>query len=82
MKHSTKASLLSLILPGAGLWYCGHQKLAVANVLFAAAIPIIGLSTGFLSEHIQWVFLAIAAGSSGLAHAMSGSRSDAGKSVQ
>lgn len=72
MKRSTKASLLSLVLPGAGLWYCGLRKLAVANFLLAAAIPVIGLSTGFLSEHIYWIFLAVAAGSAGFAHAMSG----------
>jgi hypothetical protein len=72
MKRSTKASLLSLVLPGAGLWYCGLKKLAVANFLLAAAIPLIGLSTGFLLEHIHWIFLAVAAGSAGFAHAMSG----------
>lgn len=74
MKRSTKASLLSFILPGAGLWYSGWQKLAIANFLLAAAIPIVGLTTGFLSEHIQWIFLAIAAGSAGIAHSMSGPR--------
>lgn len=72
MKQSTKAALLSLIIPGAGLWYCGRRGLAVVNFLLAVAIPAIGLTMGFLAEHIQWVFLAIAAGSAGLAHAMSG----------
>ena len=72
MKRSTKASLLSFFLPGAGLWYCGWRKWAVVNFLLAAAIPIVGLTTGFFSEHIQWVFLAVAAGSAGIAHAMSG----------
>lgn len=81
MKHSTKAALLSLIIPGAGLWYCGRRGLAVANFLFAVTVPAIGLTMGFLAEHIQWVFLAIAAGSAGLAHAMSGYRPDREKSV-
>ena len=74
MKRSTIAFLLSLVLPGAGLWYCGWRKLALANFLLAVGIPIGGLSTGFLSEHIHWVLLAIAAGSAGFAHSMSGSR--------
>jgi hypothetical protein len=71
MKHSTKASLLSLILPGAGLWYCGLRKLAVFNLLLAVAVPAFGFSLGFLSEHVLWIFLAIAAGSAGYAHSMS-----------
>ena len=72
MKRSTKAAFLSLMIPGAGLWYCGRRGLAIANFLLAVAVPAIGLTMGFLAEHIQWVFLAIAAGSAGLAHAMSG----------
>ena len=72
MKRSTKASLLSLVLPGAGLWYCGWRKSAIVNFLVAAAIPVMGLTTDFLSEHIQWIFLAIAAGSAGIAHSASG----------
>lgn len=74
MKHSTKASLLSLFLPGAGLWYCGSRKLAVANFLLAVAIPAVALAGEFLSEHIQWIILAVGAGSAGFAHAMSGVR--------
>jgi hypothetical protein len=74
MKRSTKASLLSLILPGAGLWYCGWRKLAIANFLLAAVVPIVGLTTDFFSEHIQWIFLAVAAGSAGIAHSMAGSQ--------
>jgi hypothetical protein len=74
MKHSTKAALLNLILPGAGLWYCGWRKVAIANFVIATAIPIVGLTTEFFSEHIQWVVLATVAGSAGLAHALSGNR--------
>ena len=81
MKHATKAALLSLIIPGAGLWYCGRRGWAVANFLLAVAIPAIGLTIGFLAEHIQWVFLAVAAASAGLAHAMSGYRPNHEKSV-
>ena len=82
MKHSTKAALFSLVIPGAGLWYCRRRGLAVANFLLAAAVPIVGFAMGFLSEHIQWVFLAIASGSAGLAHAMSGYRPDKEETVQ
>ena len=74
MRHTTKASLLSFVLPGAGLWYCHRRKLAVVNLLLAIAVPVVGFSTGFLSEHIHWVILAIAAGSAGLAHAIARTR--------
>lgn len=74
MKRSTKASLLSFVLPGAGLWYCGWKKSAIVNLVLAVAIPLVGLTTDFFSEHIQWVLLAVAAGSAGIAHSMSGSR--------
>lgn len=75
MKRSTTAALLSLVLPGAGLWYCGWPGLALTNFLIAAGIPLLGFSVGFISEHVSWVFLAIAAGSAGFAHAVA-SRSE------
>jgi len=75
MKRSSIAALLSLVLPGAGLWYCGRPGLALANFLLAVGLPVVGLLTGFIAEHILWVFLAVAAGSAGLAHAMA-SRSE------
>lgn len=81
MKRSTKAALLSLIIPGAGLWYCGRRGLAITNFLLAVAVPAIGLTMGFLAEHIQWVFLAISAASAGLAHAISGDTPDREKMV-
>jgi len=81
MKRSTKAALLSLIIPGSGLWYCDRRGLAMANFLVAVAVPVIGLTMGFLAEHIQWVFLAISAASAGLAHAMSGYKPDREKMI-
>lgn len=78
MKRSTNAALLSLVLPGAGLWYCGRRPLALANLVIAVGLPVIGLMTGFVAEHILWVFLAIAAGSAGLAHAMASQSENAG----
>ena len=70
MKRPAVAAMLSLIVPGAGLWYCGRHRMALANLVFAVACPVAGLMFGFLAEHILWVFLAIAAGSAGLAHAI------------
>lgn len=82
MKHSTKAAILSLVLPGAGLWYCGRRKMAVVNFIIALSVPAVGLTMGFLAEHLQWIFLAIAAGSAGLAHAMSGYLPNSENTVQ
>jgi hypothetical protein len=70
MKRTTTATLLNLVLPGAGLWFCGRPKLALANLLLAAGIPLLGFSVGFIEEHVPWVFLAVAAGSAGFAHAV------------
>ena len=77
MKRSTTATLLSLVLPGAGLWFCGWPRLALTNFLIAAGIPLLGFSVGFIGEHVQWVFLAVAAGSAGLAHAVASSSESA-----
>jgi TM2 domain-containing membrane protein YozV len=68
MKRSFTAAFLSAIIPGAGLWYLGRRGPAICNFLFAVSIPLICLTAGFFSEHILWIFLAIAAGSAGLAH--------------
>ena len=70
MRRSTTSALLSLILPGAGLLYCGRPLPALANLLFAVACPLAALRLDFLGEHVLWLFLGIAAGSAGLAHAM------------
>jgi hypothetical protein len=67
MKRSTIAAILSLLLPGAGLWYCGKAQAGLLNLAIAAGVPLLGLYAGFLTEHILWLFLAIAAGSSGYA---------------
>ena len=72
MKRSTKAAILSLIVPGAGLWYCGRRGLAITNFLVAIAVPAIGLTMGFL---------AVSAASAGLAHAMAGYKPDSEKMV-
>ncbi|HQZ66873.1 MAG TPA: hypothetical protein PLY87_17395 [Planctomycetaceae bacterium] len=70
MKRSTRAGLLSLILPGAGLWYCGRPLLGLINFVIALVSPLIGFYAGLIGEHILWMILAIAAGSAGFAHAV------------
>lgn len=70
MKRSTKAGLLSFIIPGAGLWYCGRPMLAVVNFLIALACPLVGFYALLLGEHVLWIILGIAAGSAGYAHAV------------
>ena len=70
MKRSTKAALVSLFLPGAGLWYYGRPRLGLINFLIALICPIVGFYAGLIGEHILWMFLAIAAGSAGFSHAM------------
>lgn len=73
MKRSTIAGALSLVLPGAGLWYCGRPGLGLANFFLAVAGPLLALNTGFASEHILWVFLGIAVASAGFAHSIASS---------
>lgn len=58
MKRSTKASLCSLILPGAGLWYMGRRKSAAINLLVALVIPALCCPQTFLRNMSQWIFLA------------------------
>lgn len=70
MKKNTLCGLLSLIVPGAGLLYCGYPRLAAANFAAAIIIPLAAIEFGFPAEHILWVFLGLATGSAGLAHSM------------
>ncbi len=72
MQRATTAAILSLLIPGAGLWYSGHGRMGIVNFLIALGLPAAGFLTGFMAEHVHYVFLAIAAGSAGLAHAMCG----------
>lgn len=70
MKPATNAALLSFLVPGAGLWYCGRRGFALLNLGIAILCPLIGMTLGFMGEHMLWVLLAVSAGSAGLAHAM------------
>jgi predicted metal-dependent enzyme (double-stranded beta helix superfamily) len=67
MKRSTKAAAFSFVIPGAGLWYLGESRQSIVNLIGAAVLSAIVIATGH--EHLHWGLLAIAAGSSGYAHA-------------
>ena len=67
MTRSTTATLLSFVLPGAGLWYLGRHRKAVVNFVAAVLASIAGLL--WANEHVHYVILGIAAGSAGYAHA-------------
>jgi len=68
MKSSKTAMLLNFVIPGAGLWYLGMTRGALLNLVVAMLIPMCGFF--WLSEHVHYLFLAVAAGSAGLAHAV------------
>jgi hypothetical protein len=70
VKSTKTAVALNFLIPGAGLWYLGLHWMALANFLVALTFPLIGLF--WWSEHVHYLFLAIAAGSAGLAHAAAG----------
>ena len=67
MKRATKAAAFSFLIPGAGLWYLGESRHAAINLVVAAVLSAIVVLSGH--EHLHWGLLAIAAGSSGYAHA-------------
>ena len=70
MKKSTKAACLSLLIPGAGLLYCGRRQWALWNLLAGVTVPLVLLWSGFPGEHVLWILLGIAAGSAGWANAV------------
>lgn len=73
MKSPRIAAVLNFLIPGAGMLYIGHQRLAVANFLVAVAVPWIWLSLVVDGvENVHYVILGIAAGSAGFAHALAG----------
>ena len=72
MKSQRVATLLNFLVPGAGLWYLGRSEFAISNALTAFAVLFAW--TGWVEggmESIHYAILAIAAGSAGIAHAVS-----------
>ena len=76
VKSSRLAAALSFNVPGAGLWYLGQRFWAVVNLIGATAMIVLLARDPQGFEQIHYVFLAIAAGSAGLAHAMTTEQND------
>ena len=68
MSRSAVATVLSFVVPGAGLWYLNHRAKAAMNLLVAILLTVLGAMSQ--REHVHYLFLAIAAGSAGYAHAV------------
>lgn len=69
MSKSRIAAVCSFLVPGSGLVYLGKWVWGVTNLALATGAVLLLSSSPTISEHIHYVFLAIAAGSAGLAHA-------------
>jgi hypothetical protein len=69
MKKANIAAALSFVVPGAGLWFLEKRLWAVVNLLVATSLVLLLSGFGPANERIHYVILAVAAGSSGLAHA-------------
>ena len=78
MSLATRARILNFLLPGAGLGLLGKWKLAVVNV-FVAVVVMIAASVlgGVFAEEFHYVWLVIASGSAGWAHAAAVNLSEA-----
>lgn len=66
------AFLLSLAIPGVGLWYLGYWKWGAINLLvvtFVLGLLIMIPLVPGVDEYIHYVMLALAAASAGVAHA-------------
>lgn len=67
MKRTTIPATLSFLVPGAGLWYLGLKVKAVINFIVGAIFTALAVFSGH--EYFHYMILAVAAGSSGYAHA-------------
>ena len=70
MKKRNLAATLSFIVPGAGLWYLGRHRWAIANILAVTGLVLSAGGVEAIAERIHYVILTVAAGSAGLAHAV------------
>lgn len=71
MTLATRARILNFLLPGAGMSLLGKGKLAVVNILGAVVVLCAAFALGgVLTEEIHYVWLVIASGSAGWAHAV------------
>ena len=71
MSLASRARILNFLLPGAGMGLLGKWKLAIVNFLVAVVVLIAAFALGgVFAEEIHYVWLVIASGSAGWAHAV------------
>jgi hypothetical protein len=71
MSLATRARILNFLLPGAGMGLLGKWKLAVVNVLVAVVVLVAAVALGgTFADEIHYVWLVVASGSAGWAHAV------------
>jgi hypothetical protein len=71
MSLATRARLFNFLLPGAGMCLLGKWWLAVLNILLASLSLVVAFTWGgVLVEEMHYVWLVIASGSAGWAHAV------------
>ena len=71
-KNPRVAAVLSFFVPGAGLWYVGRHAWGALNLTAAIVVPTVLalVAADWFSQYLNYVLLAIAAASAGLAHAV------------
>lgn len=76
------AGILSLMLPGLGLFYLGYRRAAILNFLLVnAAILMMLWMDPHVVEHVHYLFLGLAALSAGYAHGVATSSMRAAKTT-
>lgn len=71
MSLATRARLFNFLLPGAGMCQLGKWRLAILNILLASMSLVVAFTWGgILIEEMHYVWLVIASGSAGWAHAV------------
>ena len=73
MKRPVISFVLSAVLPGAGLWYVGKRGWGLLNFLVVLVVGLVlpyVLLRDVIADSIHYFWIACAAGSGGLAHAV------------
>ena len=83
MSLATRARILNFLLPGAGMGLLGKWKLAIINALVAVVALCAAFALGgVFAEELHYVWLVIASGSAGWAHAVAVNQSGAVEPAQ
>ena len=83
MSLATQARILNFLLPGAGMGLLGKWKLAIINALVAVVVLCAAFALGgVFAEEIHYVWLVIASGSAGWAHAVAVNLSGAAEAAK